>query len=43
MGTQEGSVLSPFVFAAVIDVVSELAKQCVLTELLYADNLFLIE
>ena len=38
MGIRQGSVQSSFLFAAVIDVVSEL-KSGVLRELLYADYL----
>ena len=35
----QGSVLSPFLFAVVVDVVTELAMEVVLGELLYADGL----
>ena len=38
----QGSVLSPFLFAVVVDVVSELAREGVLSELLYADDLVLM-
>ena len=37
-----GSVLSPFVFAVVVDIAIELATQGVLSKLLYADDLVLI-
>ena len=35
-------MLSPFLFALVVDVVTEFASECVLSELLYADGLVLI-
>ena len=38
----QGSVLSPFLFTAVVDVVAELAREGVLCQLLYADDLVLI-
>ena len=38
----QGSVLSPFLFAVVVDVVTELAKEGVLSEWLYADDLVLM-
>ena len=34
MGKHQGSVLSPFVFAVVVDVVTEFAREGVLSELL---------
>ena len=37
VGMHQGSVLSPFLFALVEDVVTEFARNCVLSELLYAD------
>ena len=37
-----GSVLSPFLFALVVDVVTEIARESVLSELLYADDLVLV-
>ena len=39
VGMHQGPVLSPFLFAVVVDVVIELAS--VINELLYADNLAL--
>ena len=42
VGMHQGSVLSPFIFAVVVDVVTELARVGVLSELLYADDLVLI-
>ena len=41
VGMQRGSVLSPFLFA-VVDVVSELAGEGALSQLLYADDLVLM-
>ena len=35
----QGSVLSPFLFAVVVDVVTEFAREGALCELLYADDL----
>ena len=37
-----GSVLSPFLFAVVADVVTEFARVGALSELLYADDLILM-
>ena len=42
MGMYHGSVLSPFVFAVVVDVVIEFAREDALSELLYADDLVLM-
>ena len=42
MGKHQGSLLSPFVFAVVVDVVTEFAREGVLSELLYADDLGLM-
>ena len=39
MGMHHGSELSPFLFALVVDVVTEFAREGVLRELLYADDL----
>ena len=39
---QQGYVRSPFLFAAVVDVVTEFAREGVLSELLYADDLVLM-
>ena len=38
MGMHQGSVLSPFLFAVVIDVVTEVAREDELSELLFADE-----
>ena len=37
VGMRQGSVLSPLVFAVVLHVVTELARDCVLIELMYGD------
>ena len=42
VGMHQGSVLSPFLFAVVVDVVTYLAKYVFLSELLYADDVFLM-
>ena len=42
VGVNQGSVLSPFFFAVVIDVVTEFAREGALGELLYADDLVLM-
>ena len=42
VGMHQGSVLSPFLFALVVDVVTEFAKEGALSELLYADDLVLM-
>ena len=42
MRMPQGSVLSPFLFAAVVDVVTEFAREGALSELLYADDLVLM-
>ena len=39
---QQGSVLSPFLFALVVDVVTEFAREGALSKLLYADDLVLM-
>ena len=39
VGMHQGSVLLPFLFALVVDVVTEFASECTLCELLYADDL----
>ena len=41
MGMRQGSLLAHFVFAVVVDVVTEFARG-VLSELLYADDLVLM-
>ena len=42
MRMHQGSVLSPFLFALVVDVVTEFAREGVFSELLYADDLVLM-
>ena len=42
VGTHQGSVLSPFPFAMVVNVVAEFASDGALSELLYADDLVLM-
>ena len=42
MGIHQGSVLSLFVFALVVDIVTEFAGEGALSELLYADDLVLM-
>ena len=42
LGMHQGSVLSPFLFAGVVDVVTEFAREGALSELLYADDLVLM-
>ena len=42
MGMHQGSVLSPFLFAVMVDVVTEFAREGALSELLYADGLVLM-
>ena len=42
MGVHQGSVLSPLTFAIVIDVVSENAREGLMREMLYADDLVLV-
>ena len=42
VGMCQGSVLSPFLIAVVVDVVTELAREGVFGELLYADDLVLM-
>ena len=41
-GRYQGSVLSPFPLAVVVDVVTKLERMCVLSELLYDDDLVLM-
>ena len=41
-GWRQGSVLSPFLFAMVVDVVTEFVREGALSELLYADDLVLM-
>ena len=42
MEVHQGFVLSPFLFAVVVDVVTEFAREGALSELLYADGLVLM-
>ena len=42
LGMHQGSVLSSFLFAVVVDVVNEFAREGVLSELLYSDDLVLM-
>ena len=42
VGMHKGSVSLPFLFAVVVDVVTEFARECALSELLYADDLVLM-
>ena len=42
VGMHQGSVLSPFLFTLVVDVVTEFAREGALSELLYADDLVLM-
>ena len=42
MGMHQGSVLSPFLYALVVDVVTEFAREGALCELLYADYLVMM-
>ena len=42
MGMHQGSMLPPFLFAVVIDVVTEFAIEGALSELLYVDYLVLM-
>ena len=42
VGVHQGTVLSPFLFATVIDVVTEKVRKGIFCEILYADDLVLI-
>ena len=42
VGMDQGPVLSPFLFAVVVDVVTEFAREGALSELLYADDIVLM-
>ncbi|XP_006813953.1 uncharacterized protein LOC102807557, partial [Saccoglossus kowalevskii] len=43
VGVHQGSVLSPLIFAVVIDVVTESAREGLMREMLYADDLVLMD
>ena len=42
VGVHQGSVLSPLLFAIVVDVITENARRGVVNELLYADDLVIV-
>ena len=42
MGMHQGSVLSPFLFAVVVDVLTKFTREGILSELLYADDFVLM-
>ena len=42
VGVHQGSVLSPLIFSIVVDVVTEHAREGLLNEILYADDLVLM-
>ena len=42
VGMHQGSVLSPFLLAVVVDVVTEFAREGALSELLHADDIVLM-
>ena len=42
VGVHQGSVLSPLLFAVVLDIITENARRDVINELLYADDLVLM-
>ena len=42
VGMHQGSVLPPFIFAVVVDVVTVFTRECALSELLYADDFVLM-
>ena len=42
VGMRQGSVLSPFLFALVVDVVTEFARESALSVLLYADEIVIM-
>ena len=42
VGMHQGSILSPILFAVVVDVVTEFSRDCVLSEFLYVDDLVLM-
>ena len=42
VGVHQGSVISPLIFAIVVDAVTEQARKGILNEILYADDLMLM-
>ena len=42
VGMYQQSVLSPFLFAVVVDILTEFARECALSELLHADDIVLM-
>ena len=42
VGVHQGSVLSPLIFSIVVDVATEHAREGLLNEILYADDLVLM-
>ena len=42
VGVRKGSVLSPLLFATVVDIISEYARERLMNEILYADDLVLM-
>ena len=42
VGVYQGSVLSPLLFAIVVDVITENARRGIINELLYADDLVIM-
>ena len=42
VGVRQGSVMSPLLFAIIVDVIRENARRGVVNELLYADDLVLM-
>ena len=42
VGMHQGSVLSPFLLAVMVDVVTEFAREVALSQLLYVDDLVLM-
>ena len=42
VGVHQGSMLSPLLFAIAVDVISENAREGLMNEILYADDLVLV-